>query len=35
VNEAIYDVGSMWELVARRAAASPDRPMLIDENDRR
>ena len=35
MNEAIYDVGSMWELVARRAAASPDRPMLIDENDRR
>jgi acyl-CoA synthetase (AMP-forming)/AMP-acid ligase II len=34
VSEAIYDVGSMWELVARRAAASPDRPMLIDENDR-
>ena len=35
MSEAIYDVGSMWELVARRAAASPDRPMLIDENDRR
>jgi acyl-CoA synthetase (AMP-forming)/AMP-acid ligase II len=34
VSEAIYDVGSMWELVARRAAASPDRAMLIDENDR-
>jgi cyclohexanecarboxylate-CoA ligase len=34
VGEAIYDVGSMWELVARRAAASPDRPMLMDENDR-
>jgi non-ribosomal peptide synthetase component E (peptide arylation enzyme) len=34
VSEAIYDVGSMWELVARRAAASPDRLMLIDENDR-
>ncbi|MGH9017532.1 MAG: AMP-binding protein, partial [Acidimicrobiales bacterium] len=25
----------MWELVARRAAASPDRTMLLDENDRR
>jgi cyclohexanecarboxylate-CoA ligase len=25
----------MWELVARRAAVSPDRPMLMDENDRR
>jgi cyclohexanecarboxylate-CoA ligase len=35
VSEAIYDVGSMWELVARRAAVSPDRPMLLDENDRR
>ena len=34
MTEAIYDVGSLWELVARRAAASPDRPMLIDENDR-
>lgn len=34
MSEAIYDVGSMWDLVARRAAASPDRPMLIDENDR-
>jgi len=34
VSEGIYDVGSMWELVARRAAASPDRTMLIDEQDR-
>ncbi len=34
MSESIYDVGSMWELVARRAAASPDRPMLIDEHDR-
>jgi acyl-CoA synthetase (AMP-forming)/AMP-acid ligase II len=34
MGAAIYDVGSMWELVARRAAASPDRPMLMDENDR-
>jgi cyclohexanecarboxylate-CoA ligase len=31
---AIYDVGSMWELAARRAAASPDRLMMVDENDR-
>ena len=31
---AIYDVGSMWELVAARAAASGDRTMLIDESDR-
>jgi acyl-coenzyme A synthetase/AMP-(fatty) acid ligase len=34
MSKAIYDVGSMWELVARRAAASPDRPMLMDEKDR-
>ncbi len=32
--EAIYDVGSMWELVERRALASPDRLMLVDEADR-
>ena len=30
----IYDVGSMWELVEARAAASADRPMLIDETGR-
>jgi acyl-CoA synthetase (AMP-forming)/AMP-acid ligase II len=35
VVEAIYDVASMWELVARRAQASPDGPMLLDEADRR
>ena len=32
--DAIYDVGSMWELVQARAAASPDRRMLVDESDR-
>ncbi len=32
--EPIYDVGSMWELVERRAAASPDRRMIVDESDR-
>jgi acyl-coenzyme A synthetase/AMP-(fatty) acid ligase len=31
---AIYDVGSMWELVEKRAAASPSRLMLIDESGR-
>ena len=31
----IYDVGSMWQLVDARAAASPDRPMLVDEAGRR
>ena len=35
MNEPIYDVGSMWELVERRADASPDRLMLVDEWDRR
>ncbi len=32
--DAIYDVGSMWELVQARAAASPDRRMLVDESGR-
>jgi len=31
----IYDVASMWDLVEHRAAATPDRLMLVDENDRR
>jgi acyl-CoA synthetase (AMP-forming)/AMP-acid ligase II len=31
---AIYDVGSMWELVERRAEATPERSMLVDERDR-
>jgi len=31
---AIYDVGSMWELVEARAAASGDRVMVIDESGR-
>ena len=30
----IYDVGSMWELVERRAEESPDKRMLVDEADR-
>jgi cyclohexanecarboxylate-CoA ligase len=34
VTDAIYDVGSMWELVEARATASPDRRMLIDESGR-
>jgi len=34
VTGVIYDVGSMWELVEARAAASPDRRMLIDEAGR-
>ena len=35
MSEPIYDVGSMWELVERRAQTSPDRLMLVDESDRR
>jgi len=34
VSGAIYDVGSIWELVAARAGASGDRRMLVDESDR-
>jgi len=34
VGGAIYDVGSMWELVEARAAASGPRRMLVDEADR-
>ncbi|MGH9029484.1 MAG: class I adenylate-forming enzyme family protein [Acidimicrobiales bacterium] len=31
----IYDASSMWELVARRAEVTPERPMLIDESGNR
>jgi len=34
VSGAIYDVGTMWELVEARAAASADRQMLVDEAGR-
>jgi acyl-coenzyme A synthetase/AMP-(fatty) acid ligase len=34
VSGAIYDVGTVWELVAARAGASADRRMLVDESDR-
>ncbi|HXX89450.1 MAG TPA: AMP-binding protein [Acidimicrobiales bacterium] len=33
--EPIYDAGSMWELAERRATATPDRLMMVDEDDRR
>ncbi len=33
--EPLYDVQTLWELVERRAAESPDRVMLLDEQDRR
>ena len=35
MSEPIYDVGSMWELLSRRADVSPDGLMLVDEWDRR
>jgi len=34
VDEPIYDVSSMWELVERRARATPERPMLVDHEGR-
>src|SRR5579859_1878025 len=33
--EPLFEVRTLWELVERRAAESPDRPMLLDERDRR
>ncbi len=33
--DPLYDVATLWELVERRAAESPDRAMLLDERDRR
>jgi cyclohexanecarboxylate-CoA ligase len=34
VSEPIYDARTFWELLERRVAESPDRPMLIDAADR-
>ena len=34
VSGPIFDAATMWELVERRADATPDRTMLIDEADR-
>ena len=34
MTEPIYDVRSFWELLEKRAAATPDRTMLIDAADR-
>jgi cyclohexanecarboxylate-CoA ligase len=34
MTETLYDARTFWDLVARRAAASPDQPMLIDTADR-
>ncbi|MFI1582053.1 class I adenylate-forming enzyme family protein [Embleya sp. NPDC020630] len=35
MSDPIYDATTLWELVERRAAASPDVPMLLDPEDRR
>ena len=35
LSEPIYDARTFWELLRRRAEATPDRVMLIDESDRR
>ncbi|HEY2429633.1 MAG TPA: AMP-binding protein [Acidimicrobiales bacterium] len=35
MTESLYDVTTMWELVARRSAQTPDAPMLLDDADRR
>ena len=32
---ALFDADTMWGLLAQRAAASPDAPMLLDDADRR
>jgi cyclohexanecarboxylate-CoA ligase len=34
MTESLYDARTFWELVSRRAAASPDHPMLIDTAER-
>ena len=34
MTDAIYDAHTLWELVERRAALSPDATMLIDQDDR-
>ena len=33
--EPLYDVATLWELLDRRASASPDVPFLLDPADRR
>ena len=34
MSEPIYDARTFWELLCRRAAASPDTTMLVDDADR-
>jgi cyclohexanecarboxylate-CoA ligase len=34
VSKPVTGARTLWELIDRRAAADPDRPMLIDESDR-
>jgi cyclohexanecarboxylate-CoA ligase len=35
MSEPLYDATTFWELIDRRAAQSPDHPMLIDDTGRR
>jgi cyclohexanecarboxylate-CoA ligase len=35
MTDSLYDASTMWDLVARRAEATPDAPMLLDAADRR
>ena len=35
MSAPIYDVETMWELLDRRAGATPDAPFLLDPDDRR
>ena len=34
MSESLYGVQTVWDLVARRAELSTDRPMLYDDHDR-
>ena len=34
-GQSLYDARTFWELLDRRADATPDRTMLIDASDRR
>ena len=34
MSEPIYDARTLWELLERRVADSPDRAFLIDDADR-
>jgi cyclohexanecarboxylate-CoA ligase len=34
MTDTLYDARTFWDLVSRRAASTPDQPMLIDTADR-